>query len=299
MSVERLDKLWAAYSNDLKTRKKQTCKEIHIATRWSVHDVIGRLESMYGSDPRCRFIRLPALNDAGESNFEYDYGVGFDTKYFLDMKENLDDASFRALFMNEPIEREGLVYPEDELRRYFEMPDRDPDAIISICDTKDKGSDYAFLPVAYVYGQDYYIDSCICDNNMPDIVIGRIVDILVKNRVKTSRFESNSAGGRIAKEVQDKVKEKGGITQITTKFSGGNKETRIIVNSGWVKEHCLFRDSSMYRGDSDYGRMMKMLCGYTSMGKNKHDDVPDGMAMLADYAQGMCLNEVSVFKRPF
>lgn len=53
--------------------------------------------------------------------------------------------------MNEPIEREGLVYSQDELRRYFELPSEDPDAIIGICDTKDKGADYAFLPVAYVY----------------------------------------------------------------------------------------------------------------------------------------------------
>ena len=26
--------------------------------------------------------------------------------------------------------------------------------------------------------------------------------------------------------------------------------------------------------------MMEMLCSYTVAGKNKHDDVPDGMAML-------------------
>ena len=67
----------------------------------------------------------------------------------------MDDVSWRALYQNEPIEREGLLYSEDELRRYYELPDQDPDAIIAICDTKDTGKDYGFMPVAYLYGSDY------------------------------------------------------------------------------------------------------------------------------------------------
>lgn len=293
------DKLWSAYTNDLKSRKKEGAKEIHIATRWSVHDVIGRLENQYGGDSRAKFIVLPALDADGESNFNYTYGVGFSRHYFEDMRNNLDEASFKALFMNQPIEREGLLYDVDELRRYFELPAEDPDAIIGICDTKDKGSDYAFLPAAYVYGNDYYIDDCICDNSLPNIVDARLVDILLRCKVKMCRFESNSAGGRVAEKVQNEVKKRGGITRITTKFTTANKETKIIVNSAWVKEHCLFKDDSLYKRQSDYGRMMDMLGSYTVAGKNKHDDVPDGMAMLAEFAQSLSGARVEVFQRPW
>ena len=299
MSKERLDKLWTTYTNDLKSRKKEGAKEIHIATRWSVHDVIGRLEDMYGSSDRARFIVLPALDENGESNFDYDYGVGFSKKYFEDMAANLDDASYKALFMNSPIEREGLLYDEDELRRYFDLPAEDPDAVIGICDTKDKGSDYAFLPVVRVYGNDYYIEDCVCDNSLPNIVDARLTEILVRYKVNSCRFESNSAGGRVAEKVQGEVKKKGGITHITTKFTTSNKETKIIVNSAWVKEHCLFKDMSLYKRNSDYGRMMDMLCSYTVAGKNKHDDVPDGLAMLAEYAQSLAGSKVEVFMRPW
>ena len=299
MSKERLDKLWTTYTNDLKSRKKEGAKEIHIATRWSVHDVIGRLEDMYGASDRARFIVLPALDENGESNFDYDYGVGFSKKYFEDMAANLDDASYKALFMNSPIEREGLLYDEDELRRYFDLPAEDPDAVIGICDTKDKGSDYAFLPVVRVYGNDYYIEDCVCDNSLPNIVDARLTEILVRYKVNSCRFESNSAGGRVAEKVQGEVKKKGGITHITTKFTTSNKETKIIVNSAWVKEHCLFKDMSLYRRNSDYGRMMDMLCSYTVAGKNKHDDVPDGLAMLAEYAQSLAGSKVEVFMRPW
>ena len=299
LSKERLDKLWETYTTDLRQRKiGNHCKELHIATRWSVHDVIGRLENQYSNSDRAKFIVIPAMNKEDESNFDYDFGVGFTTEFYREQRDIMDDASWRALYMNEPIEREGLVYSEDELRRYFDLPG-EADAVIGVCDTKDKGSDYAFLPVAYVYGNDYYIEDCVCDNGLPDIVDARLVEVLLTNSVKMCRFESNSAGRRVAEKIQGQVKERGGITNITTKFTTANKETKIIVNSAWVKEHCLFKDSSLYHKNSDYGRMMNMLCSYTVAGKNKHDDVPDGMAMLAEFAQSLSATRVEVFHRPW
>lgn len=300
LSKERLDKLWETYTTDLRQRKiGDHCKELHIATRWSVHDVIGRLEREYMDSDRAKFIVVPAMDENDESNFDYAYGVGFSTKFYREQRGIMDDVSWRALYMNEPIEREGLVYSPDELRRYFDLPKEDADAVIGICDTKDRGSDYAFLPVAYVYGQDYYIDDCVCDNGLPNIVDARLVEILVRDKVKSCRFESNSAGRRVAEKIQEEVKKKNGITHITTKFTTANKETKIIVNSAWVKEHCLFKDASLYQRKSDYGKMMDMLCSYTVAGKNKHDDVPDGMAMLAEYAQSLSGQKVEVFKRPW
>lgn len=300
LSKERLDKLWETYTIDLRQRKLGgLCKELHIATRWSVHDVIGRLEAEYGSSDRARFIVIPALDENDESNFDYAYGVGFSTDFYHEQREIMDDASWRALYLNEPIEREGLLYPEDELRRYFELPDRDPDVILGVCDTKDRGKDYCFLPVVYVYGEDHYVEDCICDNSLPDVVDARLVEILTRRKVKSCRFESNSAGGRIAEKVQEGVKAKNGITHITTKFTRTNKETKIIVNSAWIKEHCLFKDDSRYRKKTDYGKMMDFLCSYTVAGKNRHDDVPDGMAQYAEFAQSLSGQKIEVFKRPW
>ncbi len=300
LSKERLDKLWETYTNDLRQRKiGDKCKELHIATRWSVHDVIGRLEREYGDSDRARFIVVPAFDENDESNFDYAYGVGFSTKFYREQRSIMDDVSWRALYMNQPIEREGLVYSQDELRRYFDLPMEDPDAVIAVCDTKECGTDYAFLPVAYCYGNDYYIDDCVCDNSLPDVVDSRLVKILLQHKVKSCRFESNAAGRRVAEKIQSDVKDMGGITHITTKFTSANKVTKIIVNSAWVKEHCLFKDASLYERRSDYGKMMDMLCSYTVAGKNKHDDVPDGLAMLAEYAQSIGGQSVEVFKRPW
>nr|DAS63085.1 MAG TPA: Terminase [Caudoviricetes sp.] len=299
LSIDRLDKLWTAYTNDLKSRKKLNCKELHLATRWSVHDPIGRLQVMYADSPKAQFLVMPAVDEDGESNFNYRYGVGFDKAYFEDMKNNLDDCSWRALFMNQPIEREGLLYNEDELRRYFELPSDSPDAVISVCDTKDKGADYCVMPIAYQYGNDFYIEEIICDNNNPEIVETRLVEVLLRHKVKLSRFESNSAGGKIAEKVQKEVKSRGGITRITTKYSTANKATRIIVDSPFVKEHFLFKDNSIIKNNKEYKRALGMLCSYTMAGRNAHDDVPDAFSMLSDFIQSFETQTVRVIQRPY
>lgn len=299
LSKERLDKLWETYTTDLRQRKMDGCKELHIATRWSVHDVIGRLERQYENNPKAKFIVIPALNETDESNFDYLYGVGFSTQAYHEQRDIMDNANWKALYMNEPFEREGQLYNEDELRRFFEPPDREPDAVVAICDTKNKGKDYAFCPIAKVYGPDWYIVDCICDNGDPGIVEDRIAAVLADNMVQVAEFESNSAGWHIAEKIQAKCKSIGGIVKITTRYTTQNKETKIIVNAPAVKEHCLFLDKSQYSANSDYGRMMTFLTGYTLTGRNKHDDVPDGMAMLALYMMRSLQGKVEIIARPW
>lgn len=299
LSKDRLDTLWTQYTTDLRQRKIGDARELHVATRWSVHDVLGRLEQAYSNDPRAEFIVVPALDENDESNFDYGNHAGFTTKFYREQREVMDDASWRALYMNQPIEREGQLYNQDELRRYFELPDGEPDAILAICDTKDKGKDYCFLPVVYQFGNDFYLEDCVLDNSAPEVVEAQLVSCLLRNKTKMAQFESNSAGGRIAQKIQDELKAKGGITKITTKYTTANKETKIIVNSPWVKEHVLFKDDSVIKSNKVYRQMLNFLCGYTMAGKNKHDDVPDGMAQLAEYVQSLEGTKVEVFKRPF
>lgn len=299
MSKERMDKLWQQYYTDLMQRMIGDCVQLLVQTPWTLHDPIDRLELTHTDDPQAEFIHLPALDENDESNFDYPYGLGFTTEFYRNQRDIMDDASWRALYMTQPIEREGQLYNEDELRRYFEIPDRKPDAIISVCDTKDRGSDYCVMPIAYQYGNDFYIEDVVCDNSNPEIVESRLVSKLLQHKVQMSRFESNSAGGKVAEKVQKEVKERGGITKITTKYTTTNKETRIIVNSPFCKERFLFKDNSVIKKDKEYRRMLNQLCSYTMAGKNKHDDTCDAFSFLVEYIQELEGSTVTVFRRPF
>lgn len=299
MSKDRLDTLWTQYSTDLRQRKIGNAKELHIATRWSLVDIIGRLEALYDGNDRAEFIVMPALDENDESNFDYGNSAGFTTQFYHEQRDAMDDASWRALYMNQPIEREGQLYNEDELRRYFELPDREPDAILFVCDTKDKGTDYCVMPICYQYGNDFYCEDVVCDNSNPEVVEARLVSKLLQHKAQMGQFESNSAGGKVAEKVQKEVKERGGIAKITTKYTTSNKETRIIIASPWVKEHILFKDNSIIKKDKEYRKMLNQLCSYTMAGRNKNDDVCDAWSMFANYVQQLEGTKVEVFRRPF
>ena len=306
LSKDRLDKLWDTYRTDLRQREMSGCKELHIATRWSVHDVIGRLEQQYENNPRAKFIVIPALDENDESNFEYLYNTGFTTKDYHEQRRIMDEVSWLALYMNQPIEREGLLYYQNELQRYFELPDEEPDAILAVCDTKDRGSDYCAMPIAYQYGQRFFIEEFICDNSNPDVVEAKLTAALLKHHVHQARFESNSAGGRIAQKIQEEVSAKGGRTKIVTKYTTANKETRIINAAGFVKEHFLFKDTSVLQASpppspytKDYETAMRMISTYSMAGRNKHDDAPDALAMLVDFIDSQYVGGIEILRRPF
>lgn len=297
MNKDRLDKLWVQYTTDYRQRKLGKAKELHIATRWSIHDVMGRLEDMYSGNPRAEFIRLPALDENDESLWDYPMNLGYSTETLREQRNVMDDASWKALYMNEPIERDGRLYDPSELRRYFALPEGEPDAIISVVDTKEQGSDYCVMPVAYAYGNDYYIDSFVCDNGKPEIVEAKIIDRIIARGIQATEIESNRGGTLFANNVKKGVDERKGMCSITTKWNQTNKETRILVASGWVKEHCLFKDESVIDSDKEYRTALMQLCGYSMVGKNKNDDVPDAMAQLYDFVRNSRGNRVEIRKR--
>ena len=294
LSKIRLDKLWQKYTTDLKTRKKggrggRRVKELHIATRWSVWDVIGRLQRQYEGDQRCKFIAYPDIDpETGKSNWDFDYGVGFDEKYFHDIEESLEPITYRCLFKNEPVEREGLLYEPDVLRRFKELPPgREPDAIWAFLDPKGTGADYNCLGVFYQYGADYYLKDVVFRNIDPYILDDLNAECLVRNNVQICQIESNKEGVRTGDIIQAKVKERGGRCVIEKKFATANKETRIIVNSAWVIQHVLFLEPRSvdnpdgYMANSEYGQFMGYLTSYSQLSKNQHDDAPDMVTMLA------------------
>lgn len=300
LNKNQLDKLWDIYAVDARQRKMEGCKELHIATRWSVHDVIGRLKTVYEGDDRARFIAVPDIDpDTGESNFKYDVG-GFTVKFFNNQALLMDDISYRCLYKNEPIEREGLLYHKEDLRTYLELPMGEPDAIWGVCDTKNKGTDYLVMPVVYVYGVDHYLVDTVCsDSSDYGVQYENLANVICNNNMQQVEFESNNGGDRVAFEVESRVKERGARCNITSKPTETNKETRIIVNADWVKKNVIFKDDSLYTPKSDYGVFMKWLLSYSVTGKNVHDDVPDAMANYARFVNRQLGAVVTVTSRFF
>lgn len=287
MNASILDKLWDKYAVDARQRKVQdtngkNCKEIHIATRWSVNDVIGRLQRMYEGNERVKIIAVPDIDPkTGESNFEYEFS-GFTKEFFADQQLLMDDVSYSCLYKQEPIEREGLLFPEDKIRRYLNLPHGEPEIITAQCDTKGKGTDYFVMPILQKYGEDYYCVDCVCDNTADyEMQYENAANVIVNNQVHDCEFERNAGGDRVAMEVNKRVQGKGWICNITDRPTETNKEARIFQCSNWILQHVIFKDQSLYTPKEPYGVMMSLLKRYSVSGKKQLDDVPDVFSNFA------------------
>lgn len=313
LNKNRLDTLWTKVVNDLRSRRLEGCKEFYIATRWSVHDPIGKLQQLYAGNPRARFIAVPALDENGKSNFLFTVN-GFSEKYFNDAKESMDEISYNCLYQQQPVEREGLLLPPDKLKRFFFdredvpdgctdeytiIPNRETDAIWAVCDTKDKGTDFESLPIAYQYGDKFFFPDVVFDDTTDyDILDRKTADILIKHNPHKIRFESNNVGNRVAHNIQKMISGKC-RADIETRPTQANKETKILVNSDYISKHFYFLHPSQYKPKSDYGLFMANVTTYTTRAKAAHDDGPDSLAMMAEYVQNPLGGKATAMRNPF
>lgn len=294
----RLQNKYDAYLNQLKDRKKDGAKELHIGTRWAPYDVIGRLQEQYADSERHRFRVVPALNENGESNFDYEYGLGFSTQYYIDMKNSIDDATWCAKYMGVPYEREGLLFPPDSLNYYTgSLPDGKPDKVVAVCDVAWGGGDSLAMPFAYVYGDSVYIHDVIFNRGDKETTRPIVVGRMKQHLPNMTRFEANNGGDEYCDNVDRMLRADGIKLNLSYRKAPNNvsKVTRIIQNSPEIRKFYFIDDKN---ASPEYRAFMREVTSFTQTGKNRHDDAPDSLAMLVDFLQNG-INKVEAVKRPF
>lgn len=300
----RLDTLWDKVRGDLLGRRLEGCPIVAQGTRYSLYDPLGRLQEIAPTMGwRTKVVEIPALDPVtDESNFEIILNgkPAFTTEYYRHERELVTPVQWASQFQQEPFEAKGLLFPENELNRYFELPvDQEPDAIISVCDTAEGGGDSVMMPIAYIYGEDVFIEDCVFDNSTPEHTKPECAKKLVDHKVSVATFESNNAGSYFARDVEELVKKMGGRVSIRTRRTISNKQTRIEMASDGILKHFYFKDKSLYKPSDQYGQMMRELVTYTRTGKVKHDDSPDGLSLLENEIRNLTWGKAEVFRRPF
>lgn len=303
-SRQRLDTLWDKVRGDLLGRRLEGCPIVSQGTRYSLYDPIGRLQEIAPTMGwRTKVVEIPALDPiTDESNFEIMLNGKpmFTTDYYRRERELVTPVQWASQFQQEPFEAKGLLFPENELNRFFELPvDREPDARIAVCDTAEGGGDSVMMPIAYIYGEDVFLVDCVFDNSTPEHTKPQCAKKLVEHKVSVATFESNNAGTYYARDVEELIKGLGGRVSIRTKRTISNKQTRIEMASDGILKHFYFKDKSLYKPSDQYGQMMRELITYTRTGKVPHDDAADGCALLENEIRNLVGAKIEVFRRPF
>ena len=309
LNKDRLVSAWSKVDNNLLPRAKQNAKILWCGTRWSLADPIGVRRDLVThsdkfADRRVKIISLPALNENGESNFDYDYGVGFDTAYYearrASFEHNNDMASWLAQYQGEPIERSGALFEPDEMN-YFNGGLPIENNIVRKFMTIDPafgGGDFTAGPVCYQYtdGSVYVVD-VIYSNAEKGVTQKMIVDAVMKYDITAIRFECNKMTMSYKEEVENKLKDKGIKINLMTKAAPNNqaKEARIMDKAETVRGFYFLEENKRNKA---YQEFITNVFSFKLVGKNKHDDAPDSLAMAADFLE-FGHRKVEIIKRPW
>lgn len=299
LSPRRLEGRYQDYLNILVDRKNDGSKELMVGTRWNVMDPLGRVEKEYKDDPRYRFRKIPALNEKGESNFDYPV-KGFSTQYYLDMKKKLDKNEWEAKFMQRPFVREGLLFQSDSLRYYNGILPEGDHRVASACDVAWGGGDSLSMPIGYEYGNgDVYIPSWIFNKGKKEVTLPLVIGKIMGEKIRQIQFEANNGGDMYRKYVDEKLQEMNYKCSCTDKKAPGNLEkmSKIIAYSGYIQQHFVFLEPDLQ--DEEYSDAMDELCMTVQIGQNDHDDAADGLTQLAMALEGEIYAQCEAMERPF
>lgn len=313
MNKERLISKWAKVDNNLIPRGKPTTRYLWIGTRWSILDPAGIRMDLLENDPKYssrkyQVINLPALNDNDESNFDYPYGVGFDTLYYqqrrASFERNNDMASWLAQYMGEPIEREGTLFTPGDFKYYNgELPDETPDRIFMAVDPAYGGGDFVAAPVCMQFGEDIYVPAVVYNNGDKKCTIPLISKTAKEYGVSLIQVEVNTATLSYREELEQEIKNQGFRVTMTVKNSSSqqNKQQRIFDKAPDIREHMIFLESG--RRSKEYVKFMENVFGFKmflskSGLKRQHDDAPDSLAQAIEMVVHRT-RTYTIFKRLF
>lgn len=298
LSPRRLENRYQDYLNVLVDRKNDGSKELMVGTRWNVLDPLGQVEKKNKNDPRYRFRKIPALNEEGESNFDYPV-KGFSTKYYQDMKKRLDKNEWEAKYQQNPFVREGLLYPEDDLRHYNGILPEGDHRVISACDVAWGGGDSLSMPIGYEYENgDVYIPAWIFNKGKKEVTIPLVIGKIMGEGIRQICFEANNGGDMYRKYVDEKLQEQNYKCSCTDRKAPGNMEklTKIIAYSNYIIQHFVFLDED--KQSQEYSDAMDELLMFVQIGSNEHDDAADGLTQLAMAIEGGNIGKAESMDNP-
>ena len=301
MSEEVLKRKQTIFDNNVLSRKKENCKVICIGTLWATNDLFMNYLDFIETRPemkdtRYEIIKIPALDPiTDESNFEYDYGVGFSTKYYQSLRakfENNDDmVGWFCQYQQTPIDRVGAVFNPQHMKYYSTLPGIEPLKVISHVDVALGGADYLAMPVVYYYEDDEdglvgYVEDVVFDNSEKHITEPQVIAMVKKHIIKHLHFEANQGGEGYADDIRKALaedKEYKEVCNITTDWAltTKRKQQRIFDNAESIRK--LYFKDPQHRS-IQYQRFMNNLFRFsTNMRKRENDDAPDALSGLVDF----------------
>jgi len=317
LSPDVLKRKQTIFDNNVMARAKENCKKIYNGTIWATNDLFMDRLNFLETDPsaenvRYKVILIPALDpDTDESNFNYDYGVGYSTEHWrrrrAKFEMNNDMAGWFAQCQQQPIDRTGAVFDPEGMRYYATLPMGEPIKVISHVDVALGGKDFLSMPVVYYYengegGLDGYVEDVVFDNSEKHVTEPQVIAMIKKHIIKHLHFEANQGGEGYADDIRRMLKEDSDykeICNITTDWAlvTKRKEQRIWDNAEEIRK--LYFKDPQHR-TPQYKKFMNNLFQFSmNMSRKLNDDAPDSLSGLIDFEKhGTGIKAAKIIRSP-
>lgn len=303
LSEDRQRTVWAKFDNNFMPRiKPGKAKLLGIGTRWAPKDVQGRRLELLNNDPeyadiRHREIIIPALNEKGESNFDYPYKLGYTT---LDYKrrmasfENNDDmASWFAQYQQEPIERKGQMFNVDNMNFFdpAEIEGIRPDKIFAANDPAYGGGDFVSMPICYEIKGNHYVVDVVYNDGEKDVTIPEVTRRMEYHLDKFPRktaevhFEETKTTEEYRKKCET-IWSSDGYPINTSHDPADNKTAKMDRIKNHAPDIRKLYFIKMKHQKKEYKKYFQNILSCTYEGRMKHDDGVDSTAQLCDMIYG-------------
>ena len=150
--------------------------------------------------------------------------------------------------------------------------------------------------MCFRYGDDIYVHDVVYDSGEKNVTQPLLAGAVEKYSVAAMQIEANRSTAAFRDGVAAALAKKGLHINLTTKPAPPNtaKADRILDKASDMREHMIFRESGTR--SRAYELFMQNVFSYKLLGKNKHDDAPDSLAMAIDMALGRS-KKMNVFRR--
>ena len=276
--------------------QNKTPQVVVTGTMWSSTDFLTKLinlwekESEFIPDPKhkyCRIskdgkrviIQVPALD------YETDESTCPKIKSTEELRkerESMDRYLWETNFQQRPTSPEGMVFDYNKLKTYDNLPSDLSEVSYAVIDPNRKGKDYLSMPIFRKNSVgEYYLTDILFEQTSTKYLIDSICDKVIQNKIVFLAVESNTDSS-LAETIRLKLIEKGYNACVIAEFySTEVKEIRINSMKDLIKDKINFPSKNKYGVNSNMGKAMQQLTIYSFDFPNKHDDMPDSLAMFA------------------
>jgi len=282
LNENNLERIWLWYTSTFLSRVSAEGGEpleIVCMTRWSDKDIVGRILGNPKTKNDWYLLKMVAYDEKTDTML---CPPIFNRKRFFDLKEQTLPIIFNANYLQEPGSKTGVLFKPTDLNR-FDIKDlrkEEAEAILGYIDVMDDGTDSLAFPLAYVFKNKVYITDVVFTSENIDSTLPQCVSLLNMNKnFNYVRIEANNQGGGFKRLMMQHFDP----SKILSVKNTTNKNTRIIMQYGFIKNYFYFRND--YEPNSQYAKFMDQVLAYMKDGSSKHDDAPDSLAGLSKFIQ--------------